>query len=72
MGVSSDESAVLHHFLSEHERLVDVATFLLAGVAVTTLLSEIAVVITILAGLASLTLALIRIHDRVKYGRASE
>lgn len=62
----------LHGFLSDHERVIDAAIFLLAGVSVTTLLSEIAVVITILAGLASLILALIRIHDRLRYGKAGE
>lgn len=62
----------MHPVLNEHERIVDAAIFLLAGVAVTTLLSEIAVVVTILAGLASLTLALIRIHDRIRYGKGGE
>lgn len=63
---------MLHRLLSEHERLVDLAAWALASVAVMTLLSEIAVVVTILAGLASLTLALIRIHDRIRYGKVGE
>lgn len=63
---------MFHAFLSENERLVDLAAWGLASVAVMSLLSEIAVVVTILAGLASLALALIRIHDRIRYGKAGE
>jgi len=63
---------VLHDLLSQHQRFIDITIFSLTGVTVGTLLSEVAFVVTILAGLASLTLALIRIHDRIRYGRAGE
>ena len=62
----------MHQLLAEHQRLVDFATFTLAGLALGTLLSQVAVIVTILAGLASLALALIRIHDRLRYGRVGE
>lgn len=47
---------------------VDALALLSAGVTVASLLTQLAVIVTILAGLASLSLAALRWHDRIKYG----
>jgi uncharacterized membrane protein (Fun14 family) len=46
----------------------DVGAWALAGVAIGSWLQGVALIVTILAGLASLSLALLRWHDRIKYG----
>lgn len=59
---------MLHDFLSQHQRVVDFLAWTLAGVTVGSLLSQIAVVVTIMAGLGSLSLVALRWHDRLRYG----
>ena len=57
------------HDLSEPaKKLIDIITFLCAGVAVVSL-SQVAVVLTIISTVIAIILGGIRIHDRVKYGR---
>lgn len=63
---------MFHQFLNEHQRIVDFLAVSLAGVAVGTVLSQLAVIVTILAGLGSLSLVVLRWHDRIKYGKAGE
>lgn len=46
---------------------MDLVTFLCAGIAAVSL-AQAAVVVSIIAGLVSIVLAGIRIHDRLKYG----
>jgi hypothetical protein len=58
---------VLHHFLSEHKGIADALTYLCAGVAVVSL-TQAALLVTITAGLISIILGGIRLHDRLKYG----
>ena len=55
-----------HHFLNEHQRLVDTVAWLLAGVAVTSVLSQIAIIVTILSGLGSLSLVWLRWREHLK------
>ena len=62
----------MSHFVNEHQRLVDLAAWLCAGVAAVSFLQEIALTVTILAGLASLSLAALRWHDRIKYGHGGK
>ena len=57
---------MIHEYSS---RWVDAIAFLLAGVSVASFLSQLAVVVTILAGLGSLSLVALRWFDRWKYGR---
>jgi len=59
---------VLHDFLSQHQRVIDLFAWLLAGVTVGSLLGQIAVIVTIMAGLGSLSLVALRWHDRLRYG----
>ena len=60
------------HDLSEPaKKLIDASAWIFAGVAAVSL-SQTALVITILAGLASFILAAIRIYDRVVHGRGGE
>lgn len=57
------------HDLSEpSKRIFDLGAWLFAGVAAVSL-SQTALIVTILAGLASFILAAIRIADRIRYGR---
>jgi hypothetical protein len=57
-----------HHLSDTAKHWVDGLAFLFAGVTVASFLTQLAVVVTILAGLASLSLAALRWHDRIKYG----
>ena len=60
---------MLHEHLSEGaKRLLDLLAFMFAGVSVIGLLQGVALVVTIGAGLASMSLAGLRWHDRLKYG----
>jgi MFS superfamily sulfate permease-like transporter len=60
------------HDLSEHgKRFIDIGAWLFAGVAAVSL-AQTALIITILAGLVSIALGAIRLHDRIKYGRGEE
>lgn len=55
--------------IHEHKNLIDAtaaALALIAGIS----LSQTALVVSILAGLASLILFAIRLHDRIRYGPA--
>jgi hypothetical protein len=54
--------------IHEHSQWIERLAYLFAGVAAVSL-SQAALLVTLLAGLASLILASIRIHDRLKYGR---
>lgn len=45
--------------------------YLFAGVAVVSL-SQAALIVTLLAGLISITLGAIKLHDRLRYGRGSD
>lgn len=54
-------------FLNDHRGLTDLFTFLCAGIAVVSL-TQAALVVSIMAGLISVVLGGIRLHDRVKYG----
>lgn len=58
----------LHHLSEQAKHLIDTAAILCGVTAVASLLAQIAVIVTILAGLASLSLAALRWHDRLKYG----
>jgi hypothetical protein len=58
------------HELNDHTRhLLDAGTWILAGVAAFSL-AQAALVITMLAGIASFILASIRIYDRIRFGRS--
>ena len=57
----------MHDFLNAHRGLIDLTTISLAGVAAVSL-AQLALVVTIIAGLASISLAALRWHDRIKYG----
>lgn len=60
------------HDLSEPtKRLIELASFLCAGVAAVSL-SQAALIVTICAGLMSLILGGVRLYDRLKYGRGEE
>lgn len=52
---------------SDH-RLLDSATGLFAGVAVLSFWQGVALTVTIIAALVSITLGCVRIYDRLKYG----
>lgn len=60
------------HDLSEPtKKLIDFGAWAFAGIAAVSL-AQTALIVTILAGLASFILAALRIHDRLKYGRGGE
>lgn len=50
-------------------RLLDAGTWLSAGIATFSFWQGAALGVTIIAGLVSIALGLVRIHDRIKYGR---
>jgi hypothetical protein len=57
------------HDLSERTKhLIDFGTFAFAGAAAVTL-NQVAVGVTIVAGVVSIILGAIRIYDRMKFGR---
>ena len=56
-----------HHLTDQAKRLMDLVSFALAGVAAVSL-TQTALIISIIAGLASIILAGFRVHDRLKYG----
>lgn len=60
-----------HDWSEGTKRVAEFAAFLCAGVSAVSL-SQAAVVISILAGLVSIVLGGIRIHDRLKYGKGGE
>lgn len=55
----------------DHGKLIDGLAALFAGVAAVSLLSKLALVVTILSGLVSLSLGALRWHDRLRYGPRS-
>lgn len=61
---------MLHDFVTAFRNWIDGMVYVGAGVAVLSL-NQTALIVTILAGLASLILASIRIYDRLKYGRGN-
>jgi hypothetical protein len=59
---------VINHLSEQAKHWVDAGAFagaVIAGVS----LANAALVVTIIAGLISIMLGLIRVHDRLKYGR---
>jgi hypothetical protein len=62
----------LHNFVNDHRGLVDLAAAAFAGVAAVSFLQALATVITILAGLGSLSLVGMRWYDRYKYGHGGK
>ena len=58
--------------MTHDQRLVEGGAYVFAGLATFSFWQGFALAVTILAGLASLILACIRIHDRFKYGRSGE
>ena len=55
--------------MNDHSRhALDGAAWISAGIAAFSFWQGIALAITIIAGLISITLGLIRVHDRLKYG----
>lgn len=65
-------SALVHELSEQGKKAIDAAAITFAGVAAFSFWQGVALAVTILAGLASLTLACIRIHDRLKYGRPGD
>jgi hypothetical protein len=59
---------MIHPYLNALRHWIDATAFFLAGAAVVSLLQQLAVIVTILAGLGSLSLVALRWHDRLKYG----
>lgn len=60
-------------YFSDHaNRWVDALVFLFAGVSAVAFLQGFALIVTIGAGLASISLAALRWHDRIKYGRNND
>lgn len=58
------------HDLSERtKQLMDLGSIAFAGVAGALTLANAALIVSIVAGAVSVTLGVIRIYDRVKYGR---
>jgi hypothetical protein len=49
--------------------MLDAATWISAGVAAFSFWQGVALGVTIIAGLVSIILGLIRLHDRIRYGR---
>jgi hypothetical protein len=49
-------------------RMLDIGTWFFAGIATLSFWQGAALAVTILAGLASFALGVIRIHDRFRYG----
>lgn len=47
---------------------IDGATWISAGIAAVSFWQGIALAVTIIAGLISITLGLIRVHDRIRFG----
>ena len=62
----------MHHLSDQTNRWLDGLTFLFAGVSAVSLLQDVAVVVTILAGLVSIILGGIRVYDRIRYGRRDD
>lgn len=58
----------VHHLSDTAKHWLDGVAILLGGVTVASLLSQLAVIVTILAGLGSLSLVALRWHDRLRYG----
>jgi hypothetical protein len=63
---------VIHDLSETAKQWIDASAIMLGGIAVFSLLQTVAVIVTILAGLGSLSLVGLRWYDRVKYGRAGE
>jgi hypothetical protein len=55
-------------YLHDHRGVIDLVAAGLAGIATISFLQGLALVVTILAGLGSLSLAGMRGYDRIKYG----
>lgn len=54
--------------MNHDHRAIDAATWLSAGIAAFSFWQGIALAVTIIAGLVSVMLGLIRLHDRIRYG----
>jgi hypothetical protein len=57
--------------VSDQHRLIDSLAVIFAGVAGVAFWQHVALAVTILAGLGSLSLIALRWHDRIRYGRPS-
>lgn len=60
----------MHDLSEQTKRLLDLSSFLFAGIAGALTLANAALIVSIVAGMVSVMLGLIRIYDRVKYGRS--
>jgi hypothetical protein len=61
---------MIHQHLSDAaNRWLDWLAILFAGVSVVGVINQVAVVVSILAGIGSLSLIALRWFDRIKYGR---
>jgi hypothetical protein len=56
--------------MNQDHRLLDTATGLFAGVAVLSFWQGVALAVTIIAALVSITLGCVRLYDRFRYGPA--
>lgn len=65
-----EPGGVIHHLLNGNRAAVDVLAAVFAGVAIFSFLQTLALVVTIFAGVGSLSLVGLRWYDRVKYGPA--
>lgn len=59
---------MLHDFVSAHRGVSDFLAWVLAGVSVAGALSQVAIVVTILSGLGSLSLVWLRWRQHLKGG----
>ncbi len=62
---------MVQHLSDQAKAWIDLVTVSLAGVAAVSL-SQAALAVTFGAGLISIVLGCIRIHDRLKYGRSND
>lgn len=53
---------------ADSRHVLDGAAWLSAGIAAVSFWQGIALAVTIIAGMISITLGLIRVHDRLRYG----
>jgi hypothetical protein len=59
----------MHELNESTKRLTEFGSFLFAGISGVLTLANAALIVSIVAGLVSAVLGLVRIYDRVKYGR---
>lgn len=59
----------MHELNENTKRLIDFGSFLFAGISGALTLANAALIVSIVAGIVSAALGVVRIYDRVKYGR---